>query len=179
MANTTRSDERRPGREAAGHVEPPKLPPLNRPVSVRPPGVAPARRPAWGPGWGRALRAEGASEEAARDEPLAELQEELVMAEEGRQPEGVPPEPWSRAASVIALMVAGLFMVTAIALALARYFGWAALIVGMVLLVLYVIVGGGAEWVAGRLRTRDRRIAEREVVVRLRDFDRPGGDVPE
>lgn len=164
MANINRSGVRAPATAEPVSPFPPSCPPPRRITPPPPPRVR--RRP-------RARASETV------DEPLAALREDLVAAREERSPEGLSV---TRTAWFYSLLFAGVFaavMIGAIILAIARNFGWAAVAVGVLLLLAYIVVGGGPEWIAGRMRSRERRQIEEEVTVDLSGFDRPPPEGPE
>jgi pilus assembly protein TadC len=165
MANINRSPVRTPAAPAAAPepLYPPACPP---PRVIAPPAPPRSSR----------ARSSGRLGEEAVDEGL---REQLVAAKEQRAPEG---RSVNRTSWFYSLLFAGSFgavMVGAIVLAIARSFGWAAVAVAVLLLITYAFVGGGPEWIAGRMRVRDRREIEEEVTLDMRDFDRPGPQDPE
>jgi hypothetical protein len=167
MANINRSGSRTPAAAMPESPFPAACPPPRR--------VAPPRTPS--PPRPRSRRRAGDEEDERHFDHT--LRDELVAAREERSPEGLSV---TRTAWFYSLLFAGLFaavMIGAIVLALARSFGWAAVAVGVLLLLAYIVVGGGPEWIAGRMRARERRQIEDEVTIDLRGFDRPPHDAPE
>lgn len=164
MANINRSGSRPSATATTQSPFPAACPPARR---ISPPGPPPRQR---------AVRRPAADEDRAFDRSL---HERLVAAREERSPEGLSV---TRTAWFYSLLFAGLFaavMIGAIILTIARSFGWAAVAVAVLLLLAYIVVGGGPEWIAGRMRVRERRQIEEEVTVDLRGFERPSPDDPE
>lgn len=72
-----------------------------------------------------------------------------------------PPRTWrysARFALALAVVVVGSVLVT-----LERLWGLEAFLLGLLVMVIYVIIGGGSEWLAARLRAAEHRQVERLV----------------